>query len=176
MKTLLLSALGPDDIPVIPSVVEPEDAPPEAVEALRRELGLKKGVRIIGTVAALVPHKNPLLMIEAVHALSRIHYQQRAFAARHPEHSATATADGHTPDSAGAARQTRRSDSAAQRQTALRFLQDPAGYQRGDSRSETSRRKIGRTKTGGRNQRQGRDRSGAQGSCLSADGLLPERR
>ncbi|MGB6006713.1 glycosyltransferase family 4 protein [Castellaniella sp.] len=57
---------------VIPSAVEPHQADPVRVEALRRQFGLA-GRRVLVTAAALSPEKDPLTLIEAVNRLRADH-------------------------------------------------------------------------------------------------------
>lgn len=63
-----LEALGLGPILRIPSAVRRETVEPEAVEALRRAW-VPAGKRVLGTVAALTPEKDPRTLVAAVRAL-----------------------------------------------------------------------------------------------------------
>ncbi|WP_027367915.1 glycosyltransferase family 4 protein [Desulfocurvibacter africanus] len=77
----ILADFGLPDVPVIPSAVLPTPAgiEPAVLEARTRpELGLGDR-RIIGTIAALVEHKDPLTMVEAVAKLRGLRGEDFAF-------------------------------------------------------------------------------------------------
>ncbi|HBI23961.1 MAG TPA: glycosyltransferase family 1 protein, partial [Nitrospiraceae bacterium] len=54
---------------VIPSIAERKDLNIERGETLKHELGLTKQ-KIVATIAALVPHKDPMTMVETIKELS----------------------------------------------------------------------------------------------------------
>lgn len=77
----ILAGFGLPNVPVIPSAALPTPAAvsaPELEDRTRAELGLA-GKHIIGTVAALVPHKDPLTMVEAVARLRDMRGNDFAF-------------------------------------------------------------------------------------------------
>lgn len=66
----ILERFGIPDVPVIPSCIDLETTPEPSVSwaELCREHNVR-GPKVIGTVAALVPHKDPLTMVRAVDRL-----------------------------------------------------------------------------------------------------------
>jgi len=69
----VLGRFGIPDVPVIPSCIDLERTPEPSVSW--EELCTKhqvRGPKIIGTIAALVPHKDPLSMVRAVAHLSEL--------------------------------------------------------------------------------------------------------
>jgi glycosyltransferase involved in cell wall biosynthesis len=67
----IVRGLCPRPVEVIPSVVRPEAVSASAVAALRASLA-PSGEKIIGTTAAMVPHKDPMTLVRAVVALWRM--------------------------------------------------------------------------------------------------------
>jgi glycosyltransferase involved in cell wall biosynthesis len=67
----ILAGLGVENVAVIASAVEEKTLDVERGERLKEELGVRDR-KIIATTAALVPHKDPLTMVNAVRELSRL--------------------------------------------------------------------------------------------------------
>lgn len=67
----ILGDFGVDGVPVIPSAVGERTLDAERARGLRESLGIG-GRKIIATVAALAPHKDPATMASAVGELSRM--------------------------------------------------------------------------------------------------------
>ena len=65
----ILEKFGVNNTEVIPSIAERKDLNIERGETLKHELGLTKQ-KIVATIAALVPHKDPMTMVETIKELS----------------------------------------------------------------------------------------------------------
>ncbi len=66
----ILQGHGFKNVPVIPSVQVPRVLDEERAKALLTQKGISSDTKVIATIAAMVPHKDPLTMVRAIHQLS----------------------------------------------------------------------------------------------------------
>jgi glycosyltransferase involved in cell wall biosynthesis len=72
VKEIISNFSQRDDIEVISDIVVLRELNKERVSTELQRIGIKSDKRVIGTIAALVPHKDPLTMIEAIKKLASL--------------------------------------------------------------------------------------------------------
>ena len=72
VKEIISTFSERNDVEVISDIAIPKKLDKERVNSELKRIGIKSNVHIIGTTAALQPHKDPLTMVEAINMLATV--------------------------------------------------------------------------------------------------------